>query len=363
MKNTFSFILIAVSLLCSCGTAKMSREYICKKAYDKNRTWYLDFVNDSTNYKNYFLMFGKDEDGFIPVSNLYEPLEFDAKKNNEFVDTLLWLYNSTQLLDMMVYDCSTIERYIDSFDPIPYANALGSIDAGCIRNEELSNAMHAVSQAVYKDISNGASTDTIHYEELEHLHGLMETLFNDFIDSRYTEASYNCNEIIKDYDAIHSKAVSDNTGYHKELLQAVFNEKDFEKQCIYAREFAYANWCNPDTEPVDVVAVIESLLCTTGYSPLLYDLWLIWRTSLQSVVLSGRSNDSSMYNLHYNAMKRRVAYKYIERLEENPNDALAFNRLINLIYKDPIIRNSGCLYGNNCIFDEWEIYQECFEYR
>lgn len=80
--------------------------------------------------------------------------------------------------------------------------------------------------------------------------------------------------------------------------------------------------------------------------------------NLQTNVLSGYSNDSAMYNLYYNAMRRRVAYRYIERLNKNPNDALAFDGFFRLVYRNSIIRNSGCLIGNNSFLDQMEIYRE-----
>ena len=358
MKITLSLVLVTLSLLCSCSADK-SEEYIDNKSYEECRSWYLDYVSDTANYKDHFLVFGDDGNGFVPISNLYEPLRFNEKINVEFIDTLVWLYNATQILDAMIYDCSTIDRYNGDFDPKPYAEAISNIDMSGIGNEELSSALNALSRATAEDIRNSMRTDTICYEEVRVLHEVMDKLFNNFIDSRYAEASYDCNKLITDYEAIHDKAIADTAHYRDELLQALFNENNFEKKCIYAREFAYANWHNLNGEDVDVVAAIEPLLYTTEYSPILFDLWLIWRTALQTGVLSGYSNDSSMYNLYYNAMRLRVAYRYIERLNENPNDALAFDGLLRLIYKNSIIRNSECLIGNNSFLDHMELYREC----
>ena len=228
-----------------------------------------------------------------------------------------------------------------------------------IDNEELSDAFLALSQAIAKDVRNGQRTDTICYDEILQLHGVMDKLFGDFVDLHRTRTNYNYSKYVADYDKMHAKAITDTTHYRDELLQMVFNEEDFEKQCIYAREFAYANYHNLNGEPVDVVAVIEPLLLTTKYSPLLFDLWLIWRTALQGGVLSGISNDSSMYNLFYNGMRRRVAYRYITRLNENPHDELAFNGLLRLIYRSSITRNSNCYVGNNCFLDQMDLYGEC----
>ena len=358
MKKMLSCALIAISLLCSCG-AKKGGEYTSNASYEDCRAWYLNYMSDTTNYDGYFLIFGDDGNGFVPVSDMLEPLKFEEKRNSKFVDTLVWLYNATQLLDAMIYDCGTIDRYNGDFNPEPYADAIGGIDVSGIDNEELSDAFLALSQAIAKDIRNGQRTDTIYYDEILQLHGVMDKLFDDFVDSHRTRMNYNCSKYVADYEKIHAKAITDTAHYRDELLQMAFDEEDFEKRCIYAREFAYANYHNLNGETVDVIAVIEPLLLTTEYSPLLFDLWLIWRTALQGGVLSGLSNDSSMYNLFYNGVRRRVAYRYITRLNENPHDELAFNGLLRLIYRSSIIRNSDCYVGNNCFLDQMDIYEQC----
>jgi hypothetical protein len=289
---------------------------------------------------------------------MIEPLKFDDEIKSELIDTLICLYNATQMLDAMIYDCSTIDRY-EEFVAEPYADAISSIDVSGIADVELCEAFLALSEALARDIRKGLRTDTIYYEEVRRLHEVMDNLFGNFVDSHYSESNYDCSKYVPDYETIHAKAIVDTAHYRDELLQMIFNEKNFEKQCIYAREFAYANWHNVNGEPVDVVAAIDILLSTISYSPLLFDLWLIWRTALQGSVLSGISNDSSMYNIYYNAIRRRVAYRYLTRLNEKPNDKLAFDGLMKLIHKSSITRNSGCYFGNNSFLDQMEIYGQC----
>jgi hypothetical protein len=338
---------------------KKSGEYTSNASYEDCRAWYLNYMSDTTNYDGYFLIFGDDGNGFVPISDMLEPLKFEEKRNNDFIDTLVWLYNATQLLDVMIYDCSTIDRYNGDFNPEPYADAIGGIEVSGIADVELCEAFLALSEALARDIRKGLRTDTIYYEEVRRLHEVMDNLFGNFVDSHYSESNYDCSKYVPDYETIHAKAIVDTAHYRDELLQMIFNEKNFEKQCIYAREFAYANWHNVNGEPVDVVAAIDILLSTTSYSPLLFDLWLIWRTALQGSVLSGISNDSSMYNIYYNAIRRRVAYRYLTRLNEKPNDKLAFDGLMKLIHKSSITRNSGCYFGNNSFLDQMEIYGQC----
>lgn len=359
MKYKILVLTFAVFAFVGCGNKKKKSEgYTCDALYEECRARYLDYVTDTANYVGHYLILGDDGNGFVPISDMLEPLKFEEKRNSKFVDTLVWLYNATQLLDVMIYDCSTIDRYNEDFNPKLYADAISGIDVSGIGDEELSDAFLALSQAIATDIRNGQRTDTIYYDEIRQLHGVMDKLFDNFVDSRYKDVVCDCSKYVADYETIHAKSIADTAHYREELLQMLFDEEDFEKQCVYAREFAYANYHNMNGKTVDVVAVIEPLLSTAEYSPLLFDLWLMWRTALQSGVLSGISNDSSMYNLYYNGMRRRVAYRYITRLNENPLDKLAFNGLMRLIYKSSITRNSGCYVGNNSFLDQMELYGE-----
>ena len=101
-----SCALIAILLLCSCG-AKKSEEYTSNASYEECRAGYLNYVTDTANYVGHYLILGDDGNGFVPISDMLNPLKFEGKKNSKFVDTLVWLYNATQLLDAMICDCST----------------------------------------------------------------------------------------------------------------------------------------------------------------------------------------------------------------------------------------------------------------
>ena len=143
-------------------------------------------------------------------------------------------------------------------------------------------------------------------------------------------------------------------------MNLVLNEKDFQKKCIYAREFAYSNYKSPKRDDEELVAVIDPILNGDEYSPLLGQLWLIWRTALQLDCFGSRSNDGAIYNILYDTMRTRVAGKYIEHLAPNPNDNVAFTEFFRLAYELCVVRNSPCIFGNNSNLDEMNIYEECW---
>ena len=105
MKKAFSFVLIAILLLCSCGT-KNSEEYVDKRAYDECRALYLNYVSDTTNYEGHYLIFGDDGNGFIPISDLHEFLKFNEKKNGRFI------CNSRAVIEWVLSNCG--EKYLCS---------------------------------------------------------------------------------------------------------------------------------------------------------------------------------------------------------------------------------------------------------
>ena len=103
--------------------------------------------------------------------------------------------------------------------------------------------------------------------------------------------------------------------------------------------------------------MIDQILRFNQYSPLLGELWLMWRTALQKNIFSGPSNDSAIYNLFYNDMRNHIALTYITHLAEHPKDEIAFLSFFNLAMEYNITRNSPCLFGNNSLLDEKNLYK------
>lgn len=181
-----------------------------------------------------------------------------------------------------------------------------------------------------------------------------------FISAHISDAEFDPSTILDSYKEIHQKAITDTLSYRYELLKQVRSEPDFQKICVLAREFAYANFKSKERDDKDLVSIIDPILKSNDYSPLLYDLWLMWRTALQKNILGSPSNDGAMYNLFYNNMRNHVAVVYITHLKSHPHDKVAFNQFARLAMEYNITRNSPCLIGNNSILDEMTLYDECW---
>lgn len=125
--------------------------------------------------------------------------------------------------------------------------------------------------------------------------------------------------------------------------------------------FSYANYKNPEGDDKQLVAVLDQILRSNQYSPLLGELWLMWRTALQMHILGSSSNYTSMYNLFYNDMRNHVALLYITRLAEHPEDNNAFLNFYNLAMEHNITRKSSCPVGNNSMINEMDLYEEIWK--
>ena len=109
-----------------------------------------------------------------------------------------------------------------------------------------------------------------------------------------------------------------------------------------------------------MVAVLDKLLRANKYSPLLGELWRMWRVALQINIFGSRSNDGAMYNLFYNDMRNRVALIYIAHLKTHPYDKIAFKEFLRLAQVHNITRNSPCMFGNNANLEDMELFYSVY---
>ncbi len=303
---------------------------------------------------------GDDGNGFNAISHKIRYPEIpDTLNLSPFADSLLLMYNTCLAFNTMAYDVSTAERYMEEDDTlrINHANALDSINLSGIRDKEIRDALMACSKKVAEYIKSGIITNVQETSEVSTFHELFNRFCDSFLEAHLSEAEFDPSTVLENYEEIHQKAITDTLSYRQELLKRVCGEVDFQKKCVLAREFAYANYRNPAGDDRELIAVIDPILRTNNYSPLLGELWLIWRTALQAHVFGSISNYGAMYNLFYNDMRNRVALQYITHLNSHPSDKVAFDKFCELAFKHNITRNSRCLIGNNSFLDQMSIYE------
>lgn len=305
---------------------------------------------------------GNDGYGFDAISNNIRYPELPVELSlSHFADSLLLMYNTILAYNTKAYDVSTAERYMnDSTLCLEQANALDSINLSGIHNEKIRYALLACSQNAGHWIKKGKYPNEQENQEIGDFYNTYDEILIPFIDNHISDEDFDPNNVIENYRTIHKQAINDTLSFRYELLKLVRAEQDFQKQCVLAREFAYANFKSKERNDKELVAIIDPILRSNEYSPLLYDLWLMWRTALQKDILGSPSNDGAMYNLFYNDMRNRIAVRFITHLKNNPFDKIAFNKFASLAMEYNITRNSPCYFGNNSILDEMSLYDECW---
>lgn len=358
MKCLLKIIAIVPLLwiLLSCdGNNKVQRELIMPSfPYQA----YLDSMGGDQWAPN----IGDDGEGFEAIShNIRYPEMPDTLTLSHFADSLLQCYNIALAFNTMAYDVSTAERYMSEPNfGLAQADALDSINVSGIGEREIREALLAASKTAAACIRKGVKPNSKGNPAVDKFYEAYNKYSTTFIENHISDEEFKPETILEEYSEIHAKALADTASFRQELLRMTLEEPDFSKQCVLAREFAYCNYRHPQRSDKEMVAVIDKLLRENKYSPLLGELWRMWRVALQINILGSRSNDGAMYNLFYNDMRNRVALVYIAHLKTHPYDKIAFKEFLRLAQAYNITRNSPCLFGNNANLEDMELFYSVY---
>lgn len=357
--NWLSKIIIIAPLLWSLffcnGSDKGQREIIIPSfPYQA----YLDSMGEDQWAPN----IGDDGEGFESISHKIRYPEMpDTLTLSHFADSLLQCYNIALAFNTMAYDVSTAERYIsESGFRQSHSDAIDSINVSGIGERDIREALLAASKSAASWIRKGVEPNSKDNPAVNKFYEAYNKYSTAFIENHISDEEFKPESVIEDYAEIHAKALADTASYRLELLRMVLEEPDFAKQCVLAREFAYDNYRHPQRSDKEMVAVIDKLLRSNKYSPLLGELWRMWRVALQINILGSRSNDGAMYNLFYNDMRNRVALVYIAHLKTHPHDKVAFKEFLRLAQAYNITRNSPCMFGNNANLEAIELFYSVY---
>ena len=310
-----------LALLLSCnGKIDGHRELIIPKfPYQA----YLDSMGEGQWSPN----IGDDGEGFNAISHQIRYPEMpDTLKLSYFADSLLQCYNIALAFNTMAYDISTAERYMSEPDfVLEQADALDSINVSGIGERDIREALFAASKTAAAWIRKGVEPNSKENPAVDKFYEAYNKYSTTFIENHISDEEFKPETILEEYSEIHAKALADTASFRRELLRMTLEEPDFARQCVLAREYAYCNYRHPQRSDKEMVAVLDKLLRENKYSPLLGELWRMWRVALQINIFGSRSNDGAMYNLFYNDMRNRVALVYIAHLKTHPHDKVAFN--------------------------------------
>lgn len=347
-----SDIVIALAILPSCVKVRTVREPLIPPPFPYQS--YLDSIGEDEVSPT----IGDDGQGFNAIShNIRYPAIPGSLKISTFADSLLQYYNIALAFNSMAYDIGTAERYMsDRSLRLAAADALGTVNLEGITSPEIKEQLRNIGTNAASWLRKGLEPDSQKNEAVRRFYDLYDQFTSQLLPDSITNTEYNPGRIVENYDKIHAKALIDTTFFRHDLLYRVLSATDFARKCVLAREYAYSNYIQPQGNDAEVVAVIDNILRANKYSPLLRDLWRMWRVLLQLDIFADLSNDAAIYNLFYNDMRNRIALVYIAHLNTHPADEIALKQFIGLSLDHNIVRNSACMYGNNALFDDIELF-------
>lgn len=358
MKSISLLWVMALILLLSCNNDKKSKNHpeatavsVPEFPYEN----YYDSVSDDTGS----FVIGPDGDGYTSISKNIKYVELSPEERTPLADSLALYYNVILAYNAGAYDLGTAARFNSEPLSKEFGENLMEINVSGISNPDFGKMIQKIYYHAGSDLKKGTYDEDNQYKEVNDFYKVFEQFSDKLLNNRFSEDEFDASDYMEDYSKMHEKAIKDTTDFRDELLHATLTEKDFIKKTILAREFAYANFKNRNiSNDKELIAVFDTILKSGEYSPLLNELWLIWRTILQKDIFGSPSNDGPIYNLFYNDMRNKVAKSYIKYISTHPEDKIAwkeFLRLSNTLY---IIRNGYSLFGNNSLEDYYDIFYE-----
>lgn len=136
------------------------------------------------------------------------------------------------------------------------------------------------------------------------------------------------------------------------MLRSLNNCKNFDEQCSL-----FCKWANSEEssyEDMWIVAVGTRLMDGKLYSPILFNVWLIWRPLCQSEYF-GISRDSEIPNKFYNKYRSCCFTTCLKYITEHPDDIFAMNCASVFAGRGNIFRKGSYPIGNQSA-------AECFEF-
>ncbi|MBE6304339.1 MAG: hypothetical protein E7082_00235 [Bacteroidales bacterium] len=348
IKNLF-FAIIALVLIVTSSVSSTAGVNVPKFPYQN----YIDAIETDSMPE-----ISDNDFGYNPICPHIRYLELpQALAGNVLADSLMQFYNMALACNAFTYDIGTALRYInEDGTSVMFADAFESFNLEGVKNDRIRKLLQLSARNVAEELRKGESLAEASNDDFGAFLHEFKVFTDNLFMKRYTDEKFAPYYVLcADYYDLHDKALAaDSLNFRGELLQLVLNEKDPMLQGIY--ECAYSNYVSKEIDNMEVIAVFDMLLRGDKYSPLLRDLWRIWRVILQKDMLGGMSNDSPMYNLFYNDMRNRVALTIIKHIVSDPEeDYVAFMEFVKLGLAENINRHSGVLVGSNVVIEDMEL--------
>lgn len=179
--------------------------------------------------------------------------------------------------------------------------------------------------------------------------------FGELTEEEYF-ALIDCNNYVPDYDSLTQMRMSDDSLHQVALLELLRTEKDINRRCIYALEYAHSSSDGPYF--MDAVPYLVDVMLAGEYSIYLNDIWRTWRAMMSTMM--GRSRDSHIPNWKYNELRKICAKTTLEHIYNHPDDIIAINNFVVLAYTVNIYRFGSYMFGNESFSEQMIMFPEYF---
>lgn len=169
---------------------------------------------------------------------------------------------------------------------------------------------------------------------------------------------YDENKRVANFDSILTLRIEDENKARDFLETHIITEKDFDKQCIYLKEYAktFYNGKARDERFDKLFLKLENQMNQEKYSIYLMEIWRLWRVFFQE----GHSKDSPIYNKIYNEMRLVCCRTILNHIIEYPMDIMAINQFLVMASLDNINRYGEYPYGNQVVMEEINLFPEYY---
>ena len=173
------------------------------------------------------------------------------------------------------------------------------------------------------------------------------------IDDKKAAAYLSPRSMMSNYDSIYSLRIDQSEQNERFLLKMVEQASDFDKQCLYAVEYAHQNRYAVDHP---AIPVLERLMKQGKASRYLHIVWRTWRYLCQFEV--SLSRDGVILNQKYNKMRLRCMRTIFRQICKNPKDIWAINDFCYLATFNNIVRICDSYFGNSVLLEQMDLFPE-----
>lgn len=289
----------------------------------------------------------KDKDSYAICLPEYKDSENDFLAQAEnYYNMCLFVHNTWSIME----DWMRFSDNFDEKDNMDMIKDLRSIDSKVIQNEKIRHLAKEYIDSLARVISEGDDTKIDAGEVRIHFMNEINNSITPFYDNE-EELNMLLDSVTKIYNGMANETFEkleaiDEDERETPALKELNACANFDAQCALFLKYAYADSYIYSMEMV--IAAGERLLLSGKYSPLLFRIWISWRSMYQRLYCGG-STWSEIPNHLYNTVRSKCYITCLKRIEVCPNDLLAMNCAAVLGGYENLQR-FGWDFGNGAIF-------------